>query len=410
LSHRVVITGIGGFSPVGNSWPEIERNLRARRSGIRHMQLWEDYEGLHTRLGAPVEDFEPPATFSRKKTRTMGRVSLLAVAASERALIDADLLGDPVLQSGRVGVAYGSCTGSTDASADFANMLLRKSLQGITATTYIRMMAHTTPVNIGVYFGLTGRVLTTSSACTSGSQAVGYAYETVRSGAQDLMIAGGAEELCPTEAAVFDTLYATSTANDRPESTPRPFDRDRDGLVVGEGACSLIVERRDRALARGAKIYAEIVGFETNSDGVHVTQPSAETMTRVMRMALENAGLDAGCIGYVCAHGTATERGDIAESHATGNLFGPRVPVSSLKSYMGHTLGACGSLEAWFAVEMMNGGWLAPTINLDNVDPECADLDYIVGDGRPADVEYVMNNNFAFGGINTSMVLRRHDH
>jgi 3-oxoacyl-[acyl-carrier-protein] synthase II len=288
-------------------------------------------------------------------------------------------------------------------------MLLSKTLDGITATTYIRMMGHTAPVNIGVFFGLKGRVYTTSSACTSGSQGIGYAFEAVRSGAQDLMVAGGAEELCPTEAAVFDTLYATSTSNDHPETAPRPFDRDRDGLVIGEGACTLILERRDHALARGAKIYAEIVGFETNSDGAHVTQPSSDMMQRVMQLALDSADLDAGAIGYVSAHGTATQRGDIAESHATRNVFGEHVPISSLKSYMGHTLGACGALESWLAIEMMNNGWFAPTINLENVDPECAELDYIVGDGRELDVEYVVNNNFAFGGINTSLIFRRHD-
>jgi 3-oxoacyl-[acyl-carrier-protein] synthase II len=287
-------------------------------------------------------------------------------------------------------------------------MLLSKTLDGITATTYIRMMGHTTPVNIGVFFGLKGRVFTTSSACTSGSQGIGYAFEAVRNGSQDIMVAGGAEELCPTEAAVFDTLYATSTSNDRPETTPRPFDRDRDGLVIGEGACTLVLERRDHALARGANIYAEIVGFETNSDGAHVTQPSSDMMQKVMELALDNAGLDAGAIGYVSAHGTATQRGDIAESHATRNVLGERVPISSLKSYMGHTLGACGALESWLAVEMMNNGWFAPTINLENVDPECAELDYVVGNGRENDVEYVMNNNFAFGGINTSLIFRRH--
>ncbi len=167
-------------------------------------------------------------------------------------------------------------------------------------------------------------------------------------------------------------------------------------------------ERRDRALARGAKIYAEIVGFDTNSDGAHVTQPSAETMRHVMKQSLRNAGIDSGAIGYVSAHGTATERGDVAESRATHDELGGRVPVSSLKSYVGHTLGACGSLESWLSIEMMNSGWFAPTINLENVDPECADLDYLVGDGRNADVEYVMNNNFAFGGINTSLIFRRH--
>jgi 3-oxoacyl-[acyl-carrier-protein] synthase II len=409
LTHRVVITGVGAYSPIGNDWQSVHTNLRELNSGVRHMEAWEEYDGLHTKLGAPVSDFEQPASFNRKRTRSMGRVAMLATAASEKALTDSGLLGDPVLQSGRVGVAYGSSTGSTQAITDFANMLLTKSLDGITATTYIRMMSHTTPVNIGVFFGLKGRVITTSSACTSGSQGVGYAYETIRNGSQDIMLAGGAEELCPTEAAVFDTLYATSTCNDKPETTPRPFDRDRDGLVIGEGACTLILENREHAIARGARVYAEIVGFDTNSDGAHVTQPSSDMMQCVIEKALADAGLKPGAIGYVSAHGTATERGDIAESHATHRVLGDAVPISSIKSYMGHTLGACGALEAWLSVEMMNEGWFAPTINLENIDPNCASLDYIQGSGREQDVEYVMSNNFAFGGINTSLILRRHN-
>lgn len=408
MSHRVVITGVGAYSPIGNSWEEIGDNLRNLRSGVRHIEEWEEYDGLNTKLGGPVKNFELPASFSRKRCRSMGRVAMLATAASEQALRDAGLLDDPILKSGRVGVAYGSSTGSTDALKDFANMLLTKSLDGITATTYIRMMGHTTPVNIGVFFGLRGRIITTSSACTSGSQGIGYAFEAIRAGSQDIMLAGGAEELCPTEAAVFDTLYATSTRNDAPETSPRPFDRDRDGLVIGEGACTLILERRDHALARGARIYAEIVGYDTNSDGAHVTQPSPETMQVVQEKALADAGLGPATIGYVSAHGTATDRGDIAESLATSNVLGEKMPISSIKSYMGHTLGACGALESWLAVEMMNSGWFAPTINLDNVDPECAELDYICGNGRELDVEYVMNNNFAFGGINTSLIFRRH--
>ncbi len=408
MTHRVVVTGVGAYSPVGNDWAGIEHNLRTLKSGVRHIDAWDEYDGLNTKLGAPVASFEMPASFNRKRTRSMGRVAMLATAASEKALLDAGLLGDPVLKSGRVGVAYGSSTGSTDAAADFVNMLRTKCLDGITATTYIRMMGHTTPVNIGVFFGLQGRVITTSSACTSGSQGIGYAYEAIRNGSQDMMLAGGAEELCPTEAAVFDTLYATSTCNDKPETTPRPFDRDRDGLVIGEGACTLVLERRDHALARGAKIYAELVGFDTNSDGAHVTQPAAETMQRVMKMSLADAGIGPEAIGYVSAHGTATDRGDIAESHATHNVLGNKTPISSLKSYMGHTLGACGSLESWLAIEMMNNGWFAPTINLENVDPQCAPLDYLRGEGRELDAEYVMSNNFAFGGINTSLIFRRH--
>ena len=406
--HRVVITGAGAYSPVGNSWTEIEQTLRSLKNRIRHMEAWDDYDGLHTRLGGPVPDFDMPAHFTRKQTRSMGRVSKMATAATENALRDAGLLDDPILKSGRAGVAYGSSSGSTDAIADFANMLMSKSLDGITATTYIRMMGHTAPVNVGVYFGLTGRIYTTTVACASGSQGIGYAYEAIRNGQQDIMLAGGGEELCPTQAAVFDTLYATSTCNDSPEMTPRPFDRDRDGLVIGEGACTLVLERRDHALARGAKIYAEIVGFETNSDGAHVTQPSASTMQRVMEMALANANLSPDAVGYVSAHGTATDRGDIAESHATLGVFGESIPISALKSYTGHTLGACGALESWLAIEMMNHGWFNPTVNLENIDPNCASLDYITGSGRELAVEYVMNNNFAFGGINTSLIFKRH--
>jgi 3-oxoacyl-[acyl-carrier-protein] synthase II len=405
--HRVVITGIGAYSAIGSTWQEAETSLRTLKNRVRRMDAWDAYDGLHTRLGSPV-DFNSPEHFTRKATRSMGRVSLMATAASEIALRDSGLLDDPVLKSGRVGIAYGSSSGSTDAITDFANMLISKRVDGITATSYIRMMGHTAPVNVGVYFGLKGRVITTSSACTSGSQGIGYAYEAIRNGYQDIMLAGGGEELCPTQAAVFDTLYATSTRNHEPEATPRPFDKDRDGLVIGEGACTLILERRDLALGRGAKIYGEIVGFDSNSDGQHVTQPSPETMRAVMELAIENAGLHSKAIGYVSAHATATYLGDIAESHATLRVFGENIPISSLKSYTGHTLGACGALESWLAVEMMNHGWFMPTVNLQNIDPACASLDYIVGAGRELDVEYVMNNNFAFGGINTSLIFRRH--
>jgi 3-oxoacyl-[acyl-carrier-protein] synthase II len=405
---RVVVTGMGGFCPIGNSWEEIHTRLRERVSGIRHISEWDVYDGLNTKLGAPAADFEPPAHFTRKQTRSMGRVALMATAATEKALIDAGLLGDPILSSGRTGVAYGSSTGSPDAVTEFGMMLLEHNLDKVNATSYLRMMGHTAPVNIGVFFGLKGRVITTSSACTSGSQGIGFAYEQIRNGVQDVMLAGGAEELCATEAAVFDTLYATSTMNDAPNLTPRPFDRDRDGLVVGEGACTLVLERHDRAVARGARIYAEITGFGTNSDGAHVTQPSKSTMRRAMELALESANISADEIGYVSAHGTATDRGDIAESLATEEVFGSRIPISSMKSYLGHTLGACGSLEAWLAIEMMNCGWFAPTINLDHIDERCGDIDYVVGAGRNLDVEHIMNNNFAFGGINTSLIFSRY--
>ncbi len=406
--RRVAVTGMAGISPLGNDWPSVERQLRSCRNAVRHMPEWDIYQGLLTRLASPVASVElPPERYTRKATRSMGRVSLLACRASELALADAGLLDDPWLRSGEVGVAYGSSTGSTAALRDFAGMLEYRTTAGINATTYIRMMPHTTPVNIAVFFGLTGRVITTSSACTSGSQGIGYAFEAIRHGHATAMVAGGGEELCPTEAAVFDTLFATSTSNDTPERTPRPFDADRNGLVLGEGAGTLVLEEFEHARARGARIYAELVGFGTNCDGTHVTQPSADTMAGAMRLALQSAALAPEAVGYVNAHGTATQQGDVAESIATHRIFGQRMPISSLKSYMGHALGACGSLEAWMSIQMMRSGWFAPTVNLERVDPQCAPLDYLTGSGRAIDLEYVMSNNFAFGGINTSLIFRR---
>ncbi|WP_299493442.1 beta-ketoacyl-ACP synthase [uncultured Shewanella sp.] len=410
-SHRrVVVTGMAGISSLGHDWETIASNLKKQQNCIVRMDEWDKFDGLHTRLAGPVTDFVTPKHYSRKKIRSMGRVSLMATRASELALIDANLLDDPLITSGKMGVAYGSSTGSTDPLLGFSRMLDTGDMSGVTATSYIRMMAHTTAVNLGVYFGLKGRVHTTSSACTSGSQGIGYAYEAIKYGQQDLMLAGGAEELCPTEAVVFDTLFATSTKNDRPHLTPSPFDQHRDGLVIGEGACTLVLESLEHAQNRGAHIYAELVGFGTNSDGQHVTQPNSDTMETAIRLAIKDAQISPNAIGYVNAHGTATERGDIAETQATQAVFGQNQPISSLKSYTGHTLGACGALESWLSIEMMNEGWFAPTLNLAQVDPACGELDYIKDDIRHIDTQYVMSNNFAFGGINTSLIFKKwHD-
>jgi 3-oxoacyl-[acyl-carrier-protein] synthase II len=407
MSRRVAVTGMAGISPIGNDWPTIRERLRSYRNAVRRMPDWLDYDGLNTQLGAPAAEFTVSERYTLKTTRSMGRVALMATRASELALIDAGLIDDPLLRSGWMGIAFGSSAGTPKAICDFGRMIEEKTTRGINATTYIKMMAHTAPVNIGIFLGVTGRVITTSSACTSGSQGIGYAFEAIRSGRQTAMIAGGAEELCVTEAAVFDTLFATSVRNEAAGTTPRPFDADRDGLVIGEGAAALILEDLDHARARGATIYAELVGFGTNSDGCHVTHPDPETMKVAMQLALADADLPPPAIGYVNAHGTGTQQGDIAESQATWNVFGDRVPISSLKSYMGHTLGACGALEAWISIEMMRDGWFAPTINLDRVDPLCADLDYVTGEGRQLNCEYVMSNNFAFGGINTSLIFKR---
>lgn len=407
MTKRVVITGMGGVTAFGNDWLSVQTNLKQLNNAVRYMPEWEIYDGLHTKLGAPIDNFTLPEHYTRKKTRSMGRVSLLSTKATELALEKAGLLDDPILTNGETGIAFGSSTGSTQPVAEFATMLNEKHTNNITATTYIQMMPHTTAVNTGLFFGLKGRLITTSSACTSGSQAIGYAYEAIKYGMQTIMVAGGAEELCPSEAAVFDTLFATSQLNDQPKKSPRPYDRDRDGLVIGEGAGALILEEYEHAKARGAKIYGEIISFKTNCDASHITQPRQETIQICIEQALQQARLDPKQIGYISAHGTATARGDIAESNAVANIYGNQTPISSLKSYFGHTLGACGAIEAWLSVEMMHNGWFNPTINLENVDPACGDLDYIVGSGRNLDIEYMQTNNFAFGGINTSIIIKR---
>ena len=407
MRRRVVITGMGGVTSLGDAWPKISAKLAAGETGVRRMPEWDRFHGLNTRLGAPVDGFTVDDRYERKKLRTMGPVARMAVYASELALIDAGLAGDPRLANGRAGVAYGSSFGSHQAVLGFAELMTAGASTKLTGTNYVQMMSHTAAVNIGLFFGLTGRIVPTSSACTSGSQGIGFAAEMIRFGLQDVMIAGGAEELSVSDAAVFDTLYATSNRNDAPHSTPRPFDRDRDGLVIGEGAGTLVLEELEHAKARGARIHAELVGYGTNSDGQHITQPTVETMEGALRLALADAELSAASIGFVNGHGTATEWGDIAESKATAAALGEGVPIHSLKSYFGHSLGACGSIEAWLGIEMMKSGSFVPTANLVSVDERCAPLDYVMGEPRKLEIEYLMSNNFAFGGINTSLIFRR---
>jgi len=405
--RRVVVTGMAGLSPIGQDWPTARAALLEHRSGVRRIAEWERIDGMISHLGAPVADFVQPPHYPRKALRTMGRVALLSVRATELALADAGLTDSPLLASGEVGVAYGSTIGSPEDAVDFALVLERHSTRGVNATKYLKMMSHTAAINVGVFFGLRGRIIPTSSACTSGSQGIGFGYEAVRFGRSRIMLCGGSEELSPAQAIVFDTLGEASRRNDAPTTTPRPFDRARDGLVIGEGAATLVLEDLASAQERGAPIHAEVVGFGTNSDGEHVTQPRIASMSAVMQMALADAQLTAGQIGYVNAHGTATAIGDVAESKAMAAVFGTRIPTSSLKGHLGHTLGACGAIESWLTIAMQRERRFAPTLNLTEVDPECAPLDYIQGSARELDCEYVMNNNFAFGGVNTSLIFRR---
>lgn len=403
--RRVVITGMALASPLGCTREKAFDRLLEKKNCVKYMQELDKFERLNTRLAAPASDFVIPEHFNRKIMRTMGRISIMSVASAEEALKDAGLYGDSIITNGQTGVSSGSSTGSLDSVLEFYSMMNDYQVKGVNSGSYVKMMSQTAAVNLSLYFKTTGRIIPTSTACTSGSMGIGYAYEAIKNGYQTVMIAGGAEEFHPTQVAVFDTLYATSLKNETPDLTPRPFDKNRDGLVIGEGAGTLILEEYEHAKKRGANIYAEIIGFGTSTDGTHITNPNQDMMKNALQLALKDADISPDKIGYVNAHGTATIQGDIAETNATYDVFKREVPISSLKSYTGHTLGACGAIEAILTVDMARKKWFCPTLNLEQVDDNCGPLDYIKDDGRDINAPIVMSNNFAFGGINTSLVF-----
>ena len=405
--RRVAVTGMGIVSPIGHDLSSAVDALTHDRHGIVYQSEWETHDEMLTRLAAPVKELDLNR-WPRKKSRSMGRVARLATVATEAALADAGLDEDTV-KDPRTGLAYGSTHGSTLEWEKFALTLESpNALLGLGSNAYLKFSAHTCAANLAVFLGIRGRVITTCAACVSASQAIGYGYEAIRYGMQDRMICGGAEELHYISTGVFDVLQATSTKhNDDPDSTPRPFDADRDGLVVGEGAGTLVLEEWESAKKRGAHIHGEVIGFGTSCDGTHITAPSPEGMESAIRLALQDAKISADALDYVNAHATATAVGDRGESIATLRAIGDGVPISSTKAFTGHTLGACGAIEAAFCLAMMNEGFIAPSRNLEKPDPECAALAYVMGDAREARPERVMTNNFAFGGINTSLVLKR---
>ncbi len=404
---RVVVTGMALASPLGCDVSDAYNNLKQLKNCIKYWDVLDEFENLNARLAAPVQGFVVPEHFNRKVTRTMGKVAVLSTATTEKALIDSGLLGDDIISNGQTGVSYGSSSGSLESIIDFYAMEKEKKVKGVNSGSYVKMMPQTCAVNISLYFKTKGRLIPASTACTSGSLSIGYAYEAIKYGHQKVMLAGGADELHPSHIAVFDTLYATSLKNESPHLTPSPFDVNRDGLVIGEVAGTLVLEEYEHAKARGAKIYAEIIGFGTSTDGTHITNPNSETMGLALELALKESGITPDKIGYVNAHGTATQHGDVAETQATEKVFGRIVPISSLKSYTGHTLGACGAIEAILSLKMLEAGWYAPTLNLNKVDENCGNLDYIRGAGREIATDIIMSNNFAFGGINTSLIFKK---
>jgi 3-oxoacyl-[acyl-carrier-protein] synthase II len=396
---------MGIASPLGCDVTEASSRLRANDHGIAAMPEWDAIAHFAPRVAAPV--IVPPALeIPHKAARTMGRVAQLATIATTIAIRDAALGADEIAD-GTVGLAYGSTNGSSRANEEWVRKLAaHNSLLGMTSTTYLKFMSNTTAANLAVHFGIRGRVICTSAACVSATQAIGHGFETIAAGLADVMVCGGAEELHFSHAAVFDMLHAASKAfNATPELTPRPFDQRRDGLVVGEGAGTLVLEDHERATRLGKRIYAEIIGFGTNCDGTHVTNPSSDGMRGAMELALRSARCGPETIDYINAHATGTAIGDIAESQATYTLFGDRVPVSSLKGHLGHTLGACGAIELALSIAMLRDGWIAATRNLEVVGEHCAPLDYVIGEPRSAKLTRVMCNKFAFGGINNSLVV-----
>jgi len=401
---RVVVTGMGVLSPIGNDIQSVVDGLKNGRSGIKRMDEWRQMKGLNSFVGGEVTGFDP-MRIPRQARRTMGKLSIMATIAAEDAANNSGLALD-YLHSGRVGLAIGSTTGSPKCMNDFfSEFALKGGIEEQMGTTFMKVMGHTTAANVAVHLGITGSVYSPTSACASSAQAIGLGYDMIRHGQQEVMLCGGAEELHVTTAGTFDIVRAASRGyNDTPAKTPRPFDAARDGLAVSEGAAIMVLEDRELALARNAPIYAEVLGYTTCCDGEHIAMPSRDGMLRCMKASLLSAGLEPKDIDYINAHATGTQVGDAAESRGIRELFGASVPVSSSKGHVGHTIGACGCMEAIFCLLMMKEGFLAPTLNLETVSEDCAGINHLQ---KPVAVRArkILSNSFAFGGINASLIF-----
>lgn len=404
--RRVVITGIGVVSPLGNGIAPLMQGIGAGTNAVRRMEGWEEYTGLQSLLGAPVTMVDEKR-IPRQKRRSMGRMSIFAAQAADEALADSGI-GIENEDLWRVGCVIGSTMGSAKSINDaFETMLPDKDLSRLNSTMFFQCMSHTAAVNTAQYLGLLGSVMAPAAACASALHAIGVAYDLIRLGRQDVILCGGAEELHPTVTGSFDILFATSTRyNDNPSMTPRPFDRDRDGLVCGEGCGILVLEEYERAVKRGAHIYAEVAGFATTANGLHVSQSNRDSMVACMKQALQEAEVEPAGVDYINAHATATIQGDMEEAEAIRDLFADRVPVSSLKGYIGHTLGASGAIETAATLMMMQDGIAYPTLNLEHVADDCSGIRHLLEPEKKR-IDTILKNGFAFGGINAALVCRR---
>jgi 3-oxoacyl-[acyl-carrier-protein] synthase II len=404
--RRVVVVGVGMRSPIGNTLEEFLKSLKGRRSGICIMPEWQDINRLRTRVAGLCHIDGEEEIIPRQYRRSMGRVAMLASLSAIDA-VKASGLSEEEIASQTCGVSYGSTEGSIRSQMEYiGNLIQNRSLEGIPASWYLKCMSHTCAGNLSILFHTRGPFIASCPACVSGSQGIGFGYEAIKAGRADIMITGGADEVDILSAAVFDLMMATSSNyNDRPSETPRPFDENRDGLVVAEGAATLVLEEYERAKKRGAPILGEIEGFWTNGSGMHLTNSDARSMEECILAALKEAGRHPADIQHVNAHATGTTQGDEVEATVINKIYGPDVPTTSLKGYMGHTMGACGAIEAIATLLMMREGFIASTLNLENPDPALPPLNHVMGESWDKRFRLGASNNFAFGGVNTSLVL-----
>ena len=408
--RRVAITGIGAITPVGTGRENFWRGIRAERSAVRSMTRF-DPSIFRSHNAAEVDDFRPEDHIDTKRAKRLDRFGQFSVAAARMALEDSGLRLEREDRE-RVGAMMGTALGGIGYAEEQLGRFLSAGLRAVDATLALAVFGGAASCNIAIEFGVMGPNSTNAMSCASGTIAIGEAFRQIRHGYADVMLAGGAEApLAPLCFGAFALLRAMSTRNDDPQHASRPFDKDRDGFVMGEGSVVLTLEEWDRANARGAKIYAELCGYGTTNDAHHMTAPlpTGAQAARSMRLALDDAHLAPREIGYINAHGSSTPLNDPSETLAIKTVFGEharRVPVSGTKGYYGHALGASGAFEAAICALSLGDEWLPPTVNLESPDPAC-DLDYVPRAGRAARVEHVISNSFGFGGINAALVLRR---